>query len=541
MNVSGTYLNFTGVSTIEGNSHITQKGGQVRFNAYSNIINSTFDAHSGGVAFRQDADIENTIFNTNDFSTRDGKDVNISNSVINAIGSNIVLDADGIINNSQFHGKDISSSGISGNPNIENSLLNATDSYFNSLSLSMDIKNSTIYAGNLTTIVSAGTWDRITLFTHNASISGGMGLNITDSNFDITGNFITNMGAGFKMLIDPTVINISGNWTINNNTIVNVVDSIINVEENVILRGGAQLNLSGGSILNVTGNITLEGGNTSWLNLTSDDFIEYCYYALGGAYHDVGGTIHSSSTPHNNFNSHCFGINVTEPIQSSVHTSSPVLFRVELFGNNATLSNPPATWELFRLGNPGWVVDTGNFTMSWAYWKDFDAMAPGWFKLTAASNFTVPGAIPLHVVYNGNNSHHRAISTFFWNVTQPIPPSNASTVNVNISINETLVDSNFASGILLTLIGVVAIFAFLFANTAGTPLQSMYLLLVHITLVIVGAIMLKIGAYFISSELLASVMPFYTMVMFIMIFVTFYVILQFIINGVKAINGQKET
>ena len=542
MNVSGTYLNFTGVSTIEGNSHITQKGGQVRFNAYSNIINSTFDAHSGGVAFRQDADIENTIFNTNDFSTRDGKDVNISNSVINAIGSNIVLDADGIINNSQFHGKDISSSGISGNPNIENSLLNATDSYFNSLSLSMDIKNSTIYAGNLTTIVSAGTWDRITLFTHNASISGGMGLNITDSNFDITGNFITNMGTGYTMLIDPTVINISGNWTINNNTIINVVDSIINVEENVFILGGGQLNLTN-SLLNVTGNISL-ADNSSWLNLTGHNdplggsFIDYCYYGLGTPnIHDVGGSIHNAPLGYNQFSSKCFGLNITYPLQSSVHTTSPVFFQVVLWGDNATLQTPPSTWELYRMASPQWLMDSGNFSnYTWAHWQGFNGAATGWHKLIASTNMTVPGAIPTHVIRNGNNSFHRGEVTFYWNGT-PIAPSNATTINVNITqsigINES--DSTYAQAIVVGIAITSAVFAYLSVQVSAPVLSMLYLGLFHLTLVIGVAVMLKIGEAFITANLLSSIEPFYTLTIFALIFIVFYIVITFIINSWRSI------
>ena len=485
MNVSGAYLNFTGTSTITGSSHITQNGGQVLFNAYSNISNSTFDAYNGGVAFLENSTIENTLFNTNGFITQAGLTVNISDSTINAISAEVELNSQGTLN-------------------------------------------------------------QVILATDNITISGGQGLNIIDSDFNITGNanFGTS-GPQFQLNIDPTTINISGNLAILENSTVNFIDSIVNVGGNVFIEGDALLNLTN-SILNVTGNISL-ADNSSWLNLTGGNdplggsFIDYCYYGLGTPnIHDVGGSIHNAPLGYNQFNSKCFGLNITYPVQSSVHTTSPIFFQVVLFGENATLQTPPSTWELYRMAAPQWLMNSGNFSnYTWAHWQGFNGVATGWHKLIASTNMTVPGAIPLHVIRNGNNSFHRGEVTFYWNGT-PIAPSNASTVNVNISINETLVDSNFASGILLTLIGVVAMFAFLFANTAGTPLQSMYLLLVHITLVIVGAIMLKIGAYFISSELLASVMPFYPMVMFIMIFVTFYVILQFIINGVKAINGQKK-
>jgi hypothetical protein len=477
VNVGGSYLNFSGVANITEATIIDVPGGLIEFNDASNITDSTVTAGAG-------------YFHLNAFS-------NITNSTLTSMSSGLHIASPVAFHNSFIETNHFSSS-------------------------------------------AGGNWVGLTLNTQSANISGGTGLNITDSDFNITGNLVTSMVPGNPMLIDPTIINITGNWTINNSTVVNLVNSIVNIGENLILKGGATLNMSGGSIINVTGNISLEGGNTSWLNLTGNDFVEYCYYSLEGAYHDVGGTVHLSPTPYNNFNSHCFGINVTEPEQSVVYTANPMLFRIVLFGNNATLGTPPAMGELFRLGNPGWVVQDFNFSMSWVKWIDFDSMSPGWFKFTGASNFTTPGSIPLHVQYDGNDSHHRAIVTFYWNGTA-VAPTNGTTVTVDVNINETLVDSAFASGILMALIAVAAIFAFLFANTAGTVLESMYLLLVHFTLLIVGAVMLKIGAYFISAELLASVMPFYTMVMFIMVLVTFYVLLQFLINTIKSINGKKST
>jgi hypothetical protein len=480
INVSGAYLNFSGDTDIASSSILSVLSGVIEFNNVSNITDSSLNA----------GQIE-----LNSFS-------NITNSTL--IASSVTV------------------------------------------SSAIEIHNSTINT-DVFTSTAGGDWVELNLQTPSASIIGGTGLNITDSFLNILGNAEFGTSAPqYQLNVDPTIINISGNFTVTANSTVNLIDSILNVGENVFIEQGALLNLTN-SVLNVTGNISLVD-NSSWLNLTGGNdplggsFIEYCYYGLGTPnIHDVGGSVHNFAQGYNQFRSDCFGLNITYPLQSSVYTTSPIFFQVVLFGENATLQTPPSTWELYRMAAPQWLMNSGNFSnYTWAHWQSFNGVATGWHKLIASTNMTVPGAIPLHVIRDFNNSFHRGEVTFYWNGT-PIAPSNATTVNVNITqsigINES--DSTYAQAIVIGIIGTSAIFAYLAVQVSAPALSMLYLGLFHLALVIGVAAMLKIGEAFITANLLSTIEPFYTLSIFALIFIVFYILITFIINSWRSITESR--
>jgi hypothetical protein len=189
------------------------------------------------------------------------------------------------------------------------------------------------------------------------------------------------------------------------------------------------------------------------------------------------------------------------------------------------------------MASPQWLMDSGNFSnYTWAHWQGFNGAATGWHKLIASTNMTVPGAIPTHVIRNGNNSFHRGEVTFYWNGT-PIAPSNATTINVNITqsigINES--DSTYAQAIVVGIAITSAVFAYLSVQVSAPVLSMLYLGLFHLTLVIGVAVMLKIGEAFITANLLSSIEPFYTLTIFALIFIVFYIVITFIINSWRSI------